>query len=198
MVTTSCDTPMGALPSCPCTQASLSARACSTRFCATARCPKTTSDDLDSAITCERRRRSRLDRTRLRNQSLRRQERASFSGERCSLQIKVGKGLPWRSFRIINLWTKISKRLLVCPRACARSALQDARVRAPRQAADQRRRKWRSGAGAGAKDTVSGSKKTCISRDQKSAVSCIMPTVVCQDQILETNAAWRSNVECPD
>jgi hypothetical protein len=33
-----------------------------------------------------------------------------------------GKGLLRWSFRIVGLWTRISNPLLVCPRACARSA----------------------------------------------------------------------------
>ena len=35
--------------------------------------------------------------------------RAPFRSERRSLQIEVGKGLLWLSFRIISLWTRISK-----------------------------------------------------------------------------------------
>jgi hypothetical protein len=46
------------------------------------------------------------------------------------LQNGIGKGLLRWSFRLISVRTRISNPLLVCPRACARSALHNARVRA--------------------------------------------------------------------
>jgi hypothetical protein len=53
------------------------------------------------------------------------------------LQNGISKGLLRRSFRISSVQTKISKPLLVCPRAGAQFALQNARARALRQAGER-------------------------------------------------------------